>query len=899
MKVLHDLIGFWHRLTALAGRRRKHRDLRDEIDFHLAMRQREFERAGISPAAARLAARRQFGNTTVFKERTDDMWRFPSFDSFVQDVRYAFRSLVRAPGFSVVAILVLAIGVGANTAMFSLVDAMLLRGLPYADSDRLMVLIGNVERTAGVERRGNSLPDHRDWRARTTRFDDLAAYDTLSMTLFGTDGIAEPERIPIEAVSAPYFSLLGVSPVHGRTFRPEEDAVPNRDFVAVLSDSLWRRRFAGDPSIVDKTILLSGRTYTVAGIMPPGFTGVTDTAQLWIPFALAGYSETRSARGFQTLGRLKPGATMEEAQTELSAISQQLAAAYPESNAKRGVEVTPLQTLTVGQLQPIVLALMAAVSFVLLIACANVANLLIGRSEARQKEIAVRTALGAGQARLVRQLITESCVLTFTGAAAGLGLAYALVKSVTAASPVQFPSFVQPSLNVPVLLFTIGVAVIAGILLGLAPAMHARLARLTDALKESTRGGSGGVRAQRLRGLLVVAEVALAIVLFIGAGLMIRSSQKLAAIDPGFETSDLLTLTVSVPRQPAPANPPVAPGQPAPPPPPFLMSGRELIERVAAVPGVTSVALASDVPLTGTGQATFYSAEGDATTDAQTVPRAYVHRVSPSFFDTVRMPIKAGRTFIDSEATAASSAVIVSESVVTRFWPNQNPIGKRIKLGALDSKNPWLSIVGVVAETKYRALPANPTADPDFYFPALDRSPQPILVRTSVPPASLLPAVRAAVTRGQSSVAVFATSTMAELVATQTSAARFTMWVLGLFAMTALILSAIGIYGVMSYLVTQRTREFGIRLALGASRKEIVGVVLRHGTKLIALGAIIGIGVTLGLSRLLDALLYDVTPVDVSSALAIVLLVGTAVLACVIPALRATRVDPAVTLRSS
>ncbi len=895
MKLAHALISAWRRIAALFTGARRERDLRAEIDFHLSMRQASFEQAGAPAHEARLAAQRQFGNVTLIKDRTRDMWKFPSLDSITQDIRYALRSLIKAPGFSIVAILVLAIGIGASTAMFSLVDAMLLRGLPYADADRLVLVIGNVQR-ATVERRGTSLPDYRDWRARAKTFDDMAAYDTLSLTLSGQSTSDEAERIPAEAVAAPYFSLLGVSPAYGRTFRPEEDAVPNRDFVAILGDGLWKRRFGADPSIVNKTIQLSGRTYTVIGIMPPGLTGVTDSAQLWIPFALAGYSENRGSRGFSALARLKSGVGIDAAQAELRTICDQLAAAYPDTNAKRSAEVSPLLVETMGQLRPIVLTLMAAVSFVLLIACANVANLLIGRSEIRQKEIAVRTALGAGRTRLMRQLITESCVLSSIGAAAGLGLAWLLVKFLMAESPVQFPSFVQPALNVPVLVFTVGVAFASGVLLGLAPAMHSRLARLTDALKESSRGGSSGLRAQRVRGLLVIAEVALAIVLFIGAGLMIRSGQKLAAIDPGFDANNLLTVTVSVPRLPAPAAP--TPGQPAPPPA-FVLSGKDLIDRVRSVAGVGAVSLASDVPLSGGGSAVFYSAEGDTTVDAQTVPRAYVHRVSPDFFATMGMPIKAGRTFLSSDTASPTTVVIVSEHVAQRFWPNQDPIGKRIRLGAPGSSNPWITIIGTVPETKYRALPANPTADPDLYFPAGDQSPQPLLIRTTAPAAAILPAVRAALTQGQSSVAVFATSTMAELVAQQTSASRFTMWVLGLFAVVALVLSAIGIYGVMSYLVTQRSREFGIRLALGATRGEIVGVVLRQGTMLIAIGVVIGIGATAALSTLFDSLLYGVTAVDVSSGLAVVTLIVAATLACIIPAMRATRVDPAVALRNS
>ena len=822
------------------------------------------------------------------------MWRFPSFESLVQDMRYAVRSLVRAPGFSVVAILVLAIGIGTNTAMFSLVDAMLLRGLPYAAADRLVVLTGTVQRTT-VERRGNSFPDHRDWRAMSTRFDDIAAFLNITMTLEGPD---EPERVPVEAVSAPYFSLLGVAPAHGRTFREDEDAVPSRDHVVVLGDGLWRRAFGADPGIVNRTIRLDGRTYTVIGVMAPGFTGVSDTAQLWVPFMLNPWQlENRAQRGFSTLARLKTGATIQEAQAELDGISAQLSKAYPATNDKRAVAVDPLRTQVFGPLESIVLTLMAAVGFVLLIACMNVANLLIGRSESRQKEIAVRTALGAGPARLFRQLVTESCVLTLTGAATGLGLASLTVKAVAMLSPIQFPSYIRPELNGIVLVFTGGVAIVGGILLGLAPAMHSRLSRLTDALKESAYGGSDGVRSQRLRRTLVIAEVAMAIVLFIGAGLMIRSSQKLAAVDPGFDIERVLVIWASIPTVPNPqAAAPVA-GQP-PAPPTYVLSGRELLERVRAVPGVVSASLSSDVPLDGVSSAVFYAAEGDTTTDAQTVPRASVHRVSPTFFETMRIPVTAGRTFTDADATPTSPVIIVSDNVARRFWPGQNPIGKRIKPGGLASTNPWLEIVGTVAETKYRGLPRNPTPDPDFYLPALDRSPQPIVIRTAIDPAAVAPSVRAAIRRDQRTIALYGETTMRALADGQTSASRFTTWILGLFAATALLLSVVGIYGVMAYLVTQRTREFGIRLALGATRTDVVASVLRHGALLIALGTVIGTAVAGGLYRWFSAQLFEVTAMDLSSALAILSLAAAAMLACLVPAIRATRVDPARALRN-
>ena len=823
------------------------------------------------------------------------MWRFPSFESLVQDTRYAIRSLVKAPAFSVVAIVVLAIGIGANTAMFSLVDAMLLRGLPYADADRLVVLFGTFQRTT-AERRGNSFPDHRDWRQMSTHFEDLAAYWNTTMTLEGLD---EPERIQVETVSAPYFSLLRVAPMLGRTFREDEDAVPNRDRVAVLSDGLWRRRFGSDPGIVNRTIQLGGQPYTVIGVMPPGFTGVSDGAQLWVPFMMTSIFqlENRVHRGFLTLARLKTGATIQQAQAELDGISAQLTKAHPVTNENRGVAVDPLSTHVFGPLGSIVLTLMAAVSFVLLIACTNVANLLIGRSETRQKEIAVRTSLGAGPARLFRQLVTESCVLTLTGAAAGAALASLTVNAVVALSPIQFPSFVQPGLSPAVLAFTGGVAIVGGILLGLAPAMHSRPTRLADALKESARGGSGGIRSQRLRSTLVIAEVAMAIVLCIGAGLMIRSTQKRAAVDPGFDIERLLVIRVSIPTVPAPQAAAAVAGQP-PAPPTYALSGRELLERVRAVPGVVSASLASDVPLDRNFPAIYYMAEGDTTTDTQNAPRAFWHRVSPTFFETMRIPVTSGRTFTDADERPTSPAVIVSDNVAKRFWPNQNPIGKRIKPnGQFQPTNPWLEIVGTVAETKYRGLPNNPTGDPDLYLPALDRSPQTVLIRTAIDSMAVAPAVRAAIRQNQPTLALYGETTMTALAHGQTSASRFTTWVLGLFAAITLVLSVIGIYGVMSYLVTQRTREFGIRLALGATRNDVVTSVLRQGAILIALGTVIGIAVTGGLYRVFSSQLFEVTALDISSALAILSLVAAALLACLVPSIRATRVDPVSALR--
>jgi predicted permease len=888
-RAIERLIAVWHRLLAIVRRRRLDQDLDDEIAFHLSMREAEYRASGAGADAARYAARRRFGNVTHLKERTRDMWTFPSFESVRQDVRYALRALRRSPAFSSVAIVVLAIGIAGNTAMFSLVDAVRLRALPYAESDRLVILWGNVMR-AKLERRGASYPDFVDWRSQVTTFEGMAAGDETRMTLSGS---GEATRILVETVSASYFSLLGVNAAAGRTFAGDEDVVPQKVAVVVLSEGFWRRQLGADPQVIGRPLVLDARPYTVIGVMPSGFRGVGDRADVWIPFVMSNTAEglaQRGSRGFQVLARLKPGISRAQAQAELDAISRRLEQAYPETNEKRGVEVSPLDEELLGEVRPALRALMIAVAFVLLIACANVANLLLARSEARQREIAVRMAIGAGWSRLFRQLVTESCVLTGIAALLGLALAAAALRARLQASPVTFPSFVHPHLDLRGARFTAGVSVACGILLGLAPAMHGRISRLSDALKESARG-SDGTRARHVRSALVVAEVSLAVLLLIGAGLMIRTVQHLVAIDPGFNPDRALTARVSIPRQAASA----ASDSPAP----LVVAARTLLDRVRALPGVTGASLASDPPLSGLDSAVFYSAEGQQATDARTMPRAYVHRVMPDFFATIGIPLRRGRTFLDSELTPASRVVVASEHVATRFWPGQDPVGKRIKLGPLASQNPWLTIVGVVGEVKYRGLPENPTADPDLYFPFIDRAQQvSLVVRTSGDPASLVPSVRQTIRDVDPAIPVFGVFTMAERIADQTAQARFTTWIMGAFAGMALVLSAIGIYGVMSYLVSQRTREVGIRMALGATRREIVRLIVGRGARLIGGGVVIGVVASIALQKVMAPLIYRASILDGATAVAIASLTLAGLLACYLPALRAASVDPLVALRA-
>jgi predicted permease len=893
---METVLAAWHRVKALVLRRRLERDLDDELAFHLSMREAEYVRRGVAPDRAREAARRRFGNVAQFKEETRDMWVFPSFESLRQDVRFSFRALRRTPGFTLVAVVVLAIGIGGNTAIFSLTDAVRAQALPYKEPSRLVELWGNVMR-ARVERRGASYPDYLDWRARAKSFEDVAAFDGQTLTL---TGVGEPERIQAEFVSAPYFSLLGVAAARGRTFRSREDRVAAPESVVVISDGLWRRHFGQDPGIVGRSVSLNASTYTIVGVMPRGFTGLTDAAELWVPFALYApptVMANRGSRGFIALARLKPGVTLAAAQAEMDGISRQLEHEHPESNERRGVEVSPLDIEMFGQLRPALRALMVAVGFVLLIACANVANLLIARSEVRRREIAVRTALGAGRARLLRQLVTESCLLTLMGAAAGLALARLTTDALIARSPIAFPSFVRPGLDARVAGFTILVSVTCGLLVGIAPGLQTRWADLASALKDSARG-SGGPRSRRLRSGLIVAELAMAVVLLVGAALMIRSVRNLAALDPGFEPASLLTLRVSIPRTAAPTDTAAtASGQPAAPPEPSVR-GRVLVERLRAVPGVAAVALGSDLPLDGDASAVFYTAEGMPSVTAQTAPRAYIHRVSPGFFATLGIPLVAGRAFTENEMRAVPMPVVVSERVVTRFWPGQDPIGRRVKFGPSSSDAPWLFIIGVVREVKYRGLPDNPTADPDIYLPFTDRNAQvAVAVRATVPPSSLAAPLREAVREIDPAIPVYALAPMEDLVAGQTSQSRFTMWLMGVFAATALLLASIGIYGVMAYVVSQRTREIGIRMALGAARLDILHLIVTSGARLVVLGVAIGIVLALALERLMTTLVFGVTTADSAAVAAVSLLAAVALAACGGAAVRAMRVDPNLALR--
>jgi putative ABC transport system permease protein len=807
------------------------------------------------------------------------------------DFRYAGRLLLKSPGFALAAVLTLALGIGANTAIFSLVHATLLRPLPYQDSERLVELWGNVQRDV-IERRGASWPDYKDWRTRSRSFDGIAAHWGASYTLFGGD---EPERLQGEEVDGQYFKLLGVQPRVGRLLA-EEDVRPNSPRTAVLAESLWRRRFGGDPTIGGRTIQLDQQSYIVAGVAPAWFRGRTGDAELWTPIKPDDPPQDRGSRWFAALAKLKPDVRVEQAQQEMNGISRQLEREYPNSNEKRGVEIAPLREELFGNVQPVLLLLLAAVGCVLLIACANVANLLLARSENRATEMAIRTALGAGRSRLFRQLIAESVVLAGCGAAVGLLLSQWAAEALLAASPVPFPEFVQPKLELSVGAFAMAISLITSVVLGLVPALSTSPSRLQTALRNASGRSTESSSRRRFRAALVAAEAAIALVLITGAGLFIENFRRLIAFDPGFRSDNVLSFSLSVRR--VPPSQPASSNAGAPPIALAAATARLVHDTLRSLPSVRDVALTSGMPLTGEGGAIFYAAEGMSGVDARNRPRAYLHFVTPGFFRTMGIRMIRGRDFTENEIID-SPVCIVSENVTKRFWPGQDPIGKRIRPGRADSTTPWKTIVGVVAETNFRALPRNPTPDPDIYWPYHSQARQfAVLIRSDGNPSTLISAVRARMREIDPTAVLFNVATMQERVARQLTTARFLSWLMGLFAGIALVLAMIGVYGVMAWTVAQRTREIGVRIALGASRGEVVAMVARSGMAPVAIGAGLGLTASVALSGLIDRLLFGVRPADpVVLGLACVLLLVSALLAAWWPAHRATRIDPVVALR--
>ncbi len=804
-------------------------------------------------------------------------------DSFWQDVRFALRTLAANPGLTVVALLTLALGIGANTAMFSVVDGVLLKPLPFPQPEELMV-VWSRNPGAGYPRMTVSPPDWSDWKAEAKSFEGLAAVDFNRVNLTGR---GEPEVLAAGLVSADFWQVFGVPLPLGRGFLPAEDA-PGKGQVVVLSHELWQRRFGGDPKIIDQAITIDGVRHTVVGVAPAGFKNPNDR-DLWMPLGMAPDPTQRGAHYLVVFGRLKDGVSATQATTEMDAIAARLEKQYPESNTGFGTLVVPLQESSVENVRQALLVLLAAVAAVLLIACLNVANLLLARLTAREREIAVRTALGAGRVRLVRQLLTESVVLALAGGALGTALAVCGTRALLALND-DIPRAETIGIDGRVLAFTLAVSLGTGLLFGLFPALQGPGRDLHDSLKEGGRGNSGGGRARLARQGLVLAEVALALVLLVGAGLLLRSFANLQGIDPGFRSDGVLTMDVS--------------------PPEFKYGSEEqqaafysrLIERVSALPGVERAASAYPLPLSGSGFVLVYSINGRPEHTPGKEPAAAIRVVTPEFFRALDVPVLRGRVFGPADRFGAEKVAVVNQSWVQREFPGQDPIGQRITFGdPSEADAEWMTVVGVVGDVRHAALSEAPSAE--VYWPQL-QLPQrgsTLVVHAAAgagDPAALTAAVRAAVREVDPDLPVYRVRTLDEVVAASLSSSRFNAVLFGLFAALALALAAVGVYGVVSYAVAQRTHEIGIRMALGAGRHSVVAMILRQGMGTVLLGVAAGLVGAVFASRLLAGLVFGVSPRDPLTFLLVPLALATvALLANVIPARRATQVDPMIALR--
>ena len=809
-------------------------------------------------------------------------------EKLVQDIRYAVRSLLASPGFTIIAALTLALGIGANTAIFSVLNAVLLKPLPYGHPEQL-VRVTHFYPSLNSLRASVSVPGYRDYRERTDLFDKFAVETGGNMNLTGA---GEPERVNVSRVSQDFFGTYEIAPMIGRTLRPDEFE-EGHNHVVVLGYNFWKTKLGAEPNVVGKTIQLNGETYEIAGVMPATFRDFYNrAAQLWTPvvFRPADFSDSRRTNEFLNVtARLKPGVTLERAQAALTDLATRLKQEYTNSYARDWtLQVTTLNEEATGALRPALIMLISAVGLVLLIACANVANLQLARTAGRSREIAVRVALGASPARLLRQLLTESVLLSLVGGAVGLLLALWGVPALLSLNPPNLPPASEVGIDGTVLAFAALVSILTGLLFGLAPALQVIKDDLQDTLKDGSRGAAGTRGSNALRRGLVVSTVALALTLLAGAGLLVRSFARITGVTPGFDADHVLVFNLSLPAVKY-ANDTARADVYA-----------RVLASIRATPGVVAAGGTSNVPLDGNWSTASFNVEGYQRPANAPMPWGDVRIASSGYFEALKTPLLKGRTFTDEDRMGAPGVVVVDEEMVRRYWPSTDPIGKRITFNDLtDSNITWFTVVGVVGHMKSEALDAD--ARVQYYFP-LAQAPRPFLgvvVRTQQDPIEAVPAIRNAVRQVDADLPLANVNTAQGLIDGTLGPRRFSMLLLGLFAGVALLLASIGLYGVMSYMVTQRVRELGVRVALGANTREVLGLVLGQGVRLAAAGVAIGLVASFALTRLMKRMLFSVSATDPITFIAIsVLLVGVALLASYIPARRATRVDPIVALRA-
>jgi putative ABC transport system permease protein len=800
-------------------------------------------------------------------------------DALRQDLRYAIRQLIRSPGFTAVAVATLGLGIGVNTAIFSVVNAVLLQPLPYPQAARLVHL---AERRPNGAANVVSYPNFLDWRKAGA----LSSMALLRTQAFNVGGADRPERVAGALVSADYFRVLGLEPAAGRVLLEGED-IPGRDRVAVIGYGLWRRRFAADPGVVGRSLTVDGRPLTVIGVAPSGFRFAEET-EVWTPVSLDDPSllEARGLHAYEVIGRLSTGQTLEHASTELQAVAARLATQYPASNRGWGVAVVPLQETMVHDLRPTLLVLLGAVGFVLLIASANVAGMMLARGAARRRELSIRAALGAGRWPLVRQLLTEATLLNLLGGIVGIGLASWGVDALLRLGPPALRPATAGVIDGNVLAFTLGVVAVTSLVFGLLPALQT-VGRGGQASLVQTALTSGGVDRQRTRRLLVGGEIALALLLLVGAGLMVQSFRRLLAVDPGFRTTNVVSARLALPR--------IGRDTAA-----VIGFYRDLVERARALPGVTAAAAVSYLPLGREGARYSFGVEGRPVPEPQQRPSSSFNVVTPGYFGTLDIPLLQGRDFTAQDRWNAPAVVVVNQTLARRFWPDESAVGKRLTFDDdPDEPSDWMTVVGVVGDSRHRSLVDE--IMPQIYAPEsqVGLEEMALLVRSPMAPASLAPSIRALVASLDPEIPVADIRQLTQVRNDSISADRFRTLMLSGFGVLALGLAGIGVFGVISYGVVQRTREIGIRIALGARNGEILRLVVAEGMATVAGGIAVGLIAGAALSRVLTTLLYQVQPGDPATFLAIpVVIAGVALCACVLPARRALRVDPAAALRA-
>jgi len=868
-------------------------ELNEELHSHLQMAANDRVDRGESAQNAQQAARREFGNVALVQQVTRDQWGTRLFEEFLQDLRYAARMLRKNPAFTLIAVLTLALGIGANTALFSVVNGVLLNPLPYPHPEQLVTI---HESKPNFDRGSISYPNFRDWQKNNRTFASMAIARGYGYSL---TGLGDAEQVRARFISSDFFPLLGVNPVLGRNFSPGEDEIGAAP-IAMISAGLWKRKFASSPSALGKTLTLDGKDYTIVGVTPQNFDLFLTSSNLADVFVPIGQwsnpllPNRGAGLGIHGVGRLKPGISLEQARADMDRVTSNLAAAYPEADKGIGASFVPIRQDMLGDVQPILLVLLGAVAFVLLIACVNVANLLLARSTARTREFAIRAALGAGKRRLIAQILTESVLIALAGGGLGLLFAHWGTQAALGALPAELPRAAEIQLDSHVLFFTLAISLLAGILFGLAPALKTAHLRLNDTLKESGRGTSG--TRLRTQSVFVVVEMALALVLLAGAGLMVRTVARLWNVNPGFEAKNVLTFSVAFPPAMTTATLDAT-----------RAAVREIDEKLSSIPGMQAVAQTWEgIPLIRDDEQLFWLDTQPKPSNTNEMNWSIHYVVGPGYLDTMGIPLVRGRFFTAQDNERSPLVVVIDDVFARKYFGNQNPVGKGI---VLNSTGKRAEIVGVVGHVNQWGLDSDATQSlrAQLYVPCMQmpgdyiagvRNGLNMVVRSNLPVPALLDSMRRVSQQMSKDQVIFGAQTMDQIISDSLAARRFSMILFGAFAALALALASVGIYGVISYLVSQRTQEIGIRLALGARRADVLRLILTQGTKMAGLGVLIGLAASLLLTRLMAKMLYGVSPSDPLTFFAVAaILTLVALAASYIPARRAMRVDPIVALR--